>query len=150
MGRNFCTHVFVTCWHIFRLYFNICHGQIKYYILTAEDKACLQCVFRLKLPSSVGTSKFFSQIDRNFSTDVFLHIGTFLEGALKEIQKLIFFASPYWPYLELTCLIVVCPGTLQDFNISQVDRSNFAFLQNVCLKVRFASNMTPNYLVWLE
>ena len=36
----------------------------------------------------------FVQIDRNFSTHVFLHIGTFLEGAPNEIQKFFFFASP--------------------------------------------------------
>ena len=55
---------------------------------TAENMAWF-----LKLQKTVATSNFV-QIDRNFSTDVFLHNGTFLEGAPKEIKIFIFFASP--------------------------------------------------------
>ena len=39
-------------------------------------------------------------MDRNLSTDVFLHIGTFLEGAPIEIQKFASFASPYYSYVH--------------------------------------------------
>ena len=64
-------------------------------------------------------------MDRNLSTDVFLHIGTFLEGAPKEIQKFIFLHHPNTDVMNSNAITCVS-GTEDNSQDDQSYKTHFA------------------------